>query len=404
MPIKRLIPKPSFAACCVIAACTATLPAQTFTVLHIFQGTDGAEPSNAALTLDSAGDLYGTTMFGGSTGLGTAYKITAKNHSETVLHSFTGPSDGENPSTGLVLGSDGNLYGGTIGGGANNFGTAFRITPAGTFSNFYDFSGAAQASAPQQILAGTGALYGVGGGGAPFYGGVAFRLDASGETDFYTAAGGADGNNMNWMVRDLSGNFYGTAGSGGDLACGAPSGCGVIYKIDTKGAYSVLHIFIGPDGAGPRGLTLDSAGNLYGTTASGGTLNAGTVFELSSSGQFRTLYSFTGGADGENPQSAVVRDAYGNLYGTTSQGGTTSSQSSGIACGVVFMLSPTTAGAWRETVLHSFNGSDGCNPQAPLLLDPSQPALYGTTNRGGDFSCSTINAASSCGVVFKISR
>lgn len=404
MRIRGFIPKCSLAVCCVFAVCVTALPAQTFTVVHVFQGTDGAEPFGAALTLDSSGNLYGTTMFGGSSGLGTAYKIGAKNNKETVLHNFSGATDGENPSTGLQFGSDGNLYGATTGAGANGFGTMFRITPAGSFSNFYQFQGGSQASAPQQLIAVSGAFYGVGGGGAPFYGGVVFRLDSNGETDLYTAAAGADGRSLDSIIRDSAGNFYGTSSSGGDLFCGAPYGCGVIYKIDTKGVYSVLHVFVGPDGSTPHGLILDSAGNLYGTTVSGGAYNAGTVFQFTPSGQLNTLYSFTGGADGAYPQSAVIRDAAGHLYGTTALGGVTTSQCSNGSCGVVFMLSPTAAGSWHETVLHSFTGPDGETPLGPLLLDPTQPALYGTTNSGGDFNCSTLNAASSCGVVFKITR
>jgi uncharacterized repeat protein (TIGR03803 family) len=232
---------------------------------------------------------------------------------------------------------------------------------------------------------------------------MVYRLDASAETDLYKFAGGADGNQPSWIVRDNAGNFYGAAG-GGDLTCGPTRGCGVIFKIDAKGNYSVLHVFVGPDGIGPGGLALDPAGNIYGATTSGGAHNSGTVFELTPAGQLTTLYTFTGGADGALPESGVIRDTSGNLYGTASSGGVTTSQCSDLPCGVVFMLSPTSTGAWHETVLHSFTGPDGDNPLGPLLLDPSGPALYGTTFRGGDFSCTTIAGGSSCGVVFKITR
>lgn len=398
MRISCLIPA------CVLAVCAAVASAQTFTVVHVFHGADGANPESAAIVQDSSGNLYSTTAFGGASGLGTVYKIDQKaNNKETVSHSFTGGADGENPFTGLVLGSDGNLYGTAVGGGTNGFGTAFRTALTGAFTAFYQFQGGAQADSPGKIVPGSSMLYGVAGGGAPFFGGMVYRLDTSGETDLYKFAGTADGTNPSWLIRDAAGNIYGTAG-GGDMFCNAPGGCGVIFKIDAKGSYSVLHVFVGPDGSGPSGLTLDSAGNLYGTTVAGGAQNSGTVFELTPAGQLTTLYTFTGGADGAQPQSGVIRDAAGNLYGTAYTGGTTTSQCFNFGCGVVFMLSPGTAGAWKETILHSFTGPDGDNPLGPLLLDPSGPAIYGTTWRGGDFSCSTINGSSSCGVVFKISR
>jgi uncharacterized repeat protein (TIGR03803 family) len=394
----------SFIPTCLLTACAAMVPAQTFTLVHVFHGPDGGDPESAAIVEDSSGNLYSTTAFGGASGLGTVYKIEKKgNNKETVLHSFTGGADGQNSFTGVTLGSDGNIYGTANGGGTNGFGTAFRATPAGAFTAFYEFQGGAKAAFPEQLITGPSALYGIAGGGAPFYGGMVYRLNTSGETDLYKFAGGADGNHPTWLVRDSAGNLYGTAG-GGDLTCSPTQGCGVIFKIDTKGAYSVLHVFVGPDGNGPRGLILDSASNLYGTTGSGGAHDSGTVFELTPAGKLITLYAFTGGADGQFPQSGVISDASGNLYGTTSSGGITTSQCSDLACGVVFMLSPTAAGVWKETVLHSFTGPDGDNPLGPLLLDPSEPALYGTTYRGGDFSCSTINGGSSCGVVFKITR
>ena len=230
MRIRSLVPT------CLLAACAGVLPAQTFTLVHVFQGTDGAEPG--PLTQDSSGTLYGTTSFGGASGLGTVYKLEKKTpNKETVLYSFTGATYGENPGQGVLIGSDGNLYGTASGAGTNGFGTAFRTTPAGAFTTFYQFQGGAQAAFPGELVAGPGAFYGPAGGGAPFYGGMIYRLDASGETDLYKFAGGADGNNPTGLVRDSSGNFFGTA-SGGDLYCGAPRGCGVIFKIDTLWSFA----------------------------------------------------------------------------------------------------------------------------------------------------------------------
>lgn len=395
MRITSLIPS------CVLAACAATMPSQTFTLVHVFHGPEGAWPG--LLVQDSSGNLYGPAYFGGDSGLGTVYKIVKKNDKTTVLHSFSASTDGEDPD-GLLLGSDGNLYGTTGGAGPDGWGTAFRINPSGAFNVFYSFQGGTKAADPGLLIGDSNALYGLASGGAPFYGGVVYGLNAAGETDLYTFAGGADGARPSALVRDSAGNFYGTALGGGNLTCKVYGGCGVVFKIDAKGVYSVLHVFIGADGNGPSGLVLDPAGNLFGTTISGGASNAGTVFELTPAGNLTTLYTFTGGADGQQPQSGVIRDQAGNLYGTTYLGGAVSSQCYNSTCGVVFMLSPGSGGAWKETVLHTFTGADGESPVAPLLLDPSEPALYGTTQRGGDFNCTTISGGTSCGVVFKITR
>jgi uncharacterized repeat protein (TIGR03803 family) len=344
-------------------------------------------------------------MFGGSDGLGTVYKIQpGANNTETILHSFTDGADGQNPNSGVVLGPSNSFYGTALGDFSNGFGSIFRLTAAGAFDVVYDFQGGAMAAQPGQLIAGSHALYGLAtSGGAPFDNGMAFRLDSSGETDIYKFVGGADGAQSSSFVHDSTGNLYGAAG-GGDLTCTIYGGCGVLYKINSNGVYSVIHIFVGPDGSAPSLHAIDPAGNLYGTTVSGGAHNQGTVFELTTSGQLITLYSFTGGAEGGAPEAGVIRDSSGTLYGTASSGGVATSQCYNQGCGVVFSLSSSAAGIWHETVLHSFNGNDGYQPLAPLLLDPHQAALYGTTGVGGDFNCTTIAGGSSCGVIFKIAR
>jgi len=296
MRIIRLIPLP------LLAVCAALATAQTFTLVHVFHGADGARPTGQ-LTEDSKGNLWGTTMFGGSDGLGAVYKIQEANNKETVLHSFADDADGENPNSGVVFSGDGNLYGTAIGDFTNGFGSVYRLTaPKGEFSVLYDFKGGAMAAQPGQLIAAGHAFYGLAtSGGAPFNSGVVFRLNQSGETDVYKFAGGADGSQSSSFVGDSAGNFYGAAG-GGDLTCTINGACGVLYKIDSKGVYSVIHVFIGLDGSGPALHAIDAAGNLYGTTTTGGAHGQGTVFELTASGKFTTLYSFTGGSDGGAPE------------------------------------------------------------------------------------------------------
>lgn len=376
-----------------LAATAMFASAQTYAVLHVFQGTEGASPDYASVFLDSKGNLYGTTSFDGANGWGTVYKIDKKQN-VSVLHNFTNGNDGGMAGD-LVVGSDGAFYGATSSGGTNGHGTAFRITPAGAFSTIYQFQGGTHAysSYPYAFLWSNNALYASGQRGQ-----VVFRLDRNGETDLFKSGGFADEASQ-LTTTDGKGNFYGVGG-GGDV-----TGAGVIYKIDAAGHYSVLHAFEGPDGASPTSLTLDGAGNLFGTTAGGGAKNSGTVFELSAAGKFTTLYSFTGGSDGGQPQAGVVLDPRGDLFGTTYLGGITSSTNSHcqqLGCGVVFMLTRT-GSAWKETVLHRFNGDDGQFPDAPLLLDLKGRALYGTTWAGGDYSCSTFEQSIvGCGVVFKI--
>ena len=212
------------------------------------------------------------------------------------------------------------------------------------------------------------------------------------ETVLYRFTGGTDGNTPNsGLVRDAEDNLYGVTYGGGDLSACGGVGCGVVYKVDPNGNETVLYSFTGPDGQTPAGdLLRDSAGNLYGTTTGGGTGGNGVVFELTpgNGGQWTetVLYPFTGGADGIRPDAGLIQDEAGNLYGTTVYGGTSSA-------GVVFKLTPGNGGQWTETVLQNFTGGkDGGNSYAPLVRDP-QGNLYGTTNSGGE---------PGLGVVFKL--
>src|SRR6266852_6299094 len=295
--------------------------AQTFTVLHSFTNSpDGAFPF-AGLLRDAAGNLYGTTLRGGSLGSGTVFKLDPAGK-ETVLYSFTdtgSPADGLDPYAVPVMDAAGNLYGTTSAALALGvLGTVFKIDTAGNFTVLHFFTG----------------------------------------SDGCCLTGG--------VIIDAAGNLYGTAGGGGSF------GGGTVFKLDPSGNATVLYSFKGgSDGAAPAGgLIMDAVGNLYGTTGAGGSSNAGTVFKLDPSGNETVLYSFKGGNDGASPGlGSLIRDVAGNVYGTTPVGGsgacTGANQGLG-GCGIVFKLDP----ADNETVLYSFTGSsDGAFPEAGLVMD-----------------------------------
>jgi uncharacterized repeat protein (TIGR03803 family) len=368
---------------------THSAEAQTFSVLHGFTGgADGANPY-AGLIQDSRGNFYGTTQLGGTSNLGTVFKLDPMG-TETVLHSFAGGTDGANPYSGLVQDSTGNLYGTTYYGGAPNHGTVFKLDPTDTETVLYSFAGGTDGANPYASLVQdpAGNLYGTTQRGGASGQGTVFKVDTVGtETVLYNFTGGSDGGSPDGaLVLDAAGNLYGTTFGGGALCDHRRIYCGVVFKLDTTGTEIVLHTFTGgTDGFFPvAGLVRDSAGTLYGTTS-----EAGTIFQLDATGNETVLYSFTGGASGGNPYAGLVRDPAGNLYGTTNYGGD-STCGNGSGCGVVFQLDTT----GTETVLYRFTGgADGANPELGRLIRDSAGNLYGTTQLGGP---------SNNGVVFKI--
>jgi uncharacterized repeat protein (TIGR03803 family) len=322
---------------------TQAVAAGTYKILHTFTWAKGPEGN---LTLDAAGNLYGTTVGGGGagcggSGCGVIWKLKPNPNGAwtvSILHVFTG-ADGRNSVAGLVFDAAGDLYGTTYEGGAYNSGVVFKLkpNPDGTWTEsvLYSFSGA--------------------GGTFPVAG----------------------------LVFDATGNLYGTALAGG------ADGDGVVFKLkpnsDGTWTESVLHSFTGADGAEPSaGLIFDAAGNLYGTTAGGGADGDGVVFKLepNSDGTWTesVLHSFTG-TDGKSPVAGLVFDAAGNLYGTTVGGG---AGCGGSGCGVVWKLQPKFDGTWTESVLHSFTGTDGVNPYNAGLVVHAD-ILYGTTSAGGTY-------------------
>jgi uncharacterized repeat protein (TIGR03803 family) len=292
------------------------LKKRSFGYLHSYKDGEGGAVPNSGLVMDTQGNVYGTTVFGGdypcSTGYGcgTVYRVTP-HKVYTVLYNFMGGTDGESPNGHLVLDSDGNLYGTTdLGGGA-----------------------------------GTGC-----GGMLNRYCGTVFKLAPDGtETILHSFAGGVDGENPNGgLVLDAQGNLYGTT-SGGGAGCSGGNGCGTVFKVTAGGKETVLYSFMGgTDGSIPlAGLVMDAQGNLYGTTGAGGSgcsLSGwcGTVFKVTPTGDETILYRFTGGADGALPEGALILDAKGSLYGTTYAGGIDKCTEDGTppGCGVVFKVTP----------------------------------------------------------------
>jgi uncharacterized repeat protein (TIGR03803 family) len=381
-----------------------SVQAQTLKVLHSFEGADGANPE-ASLVRDAVGNLYGTTLFGGASGAGTVFKLD-RTGEETFLYSFTGGADGRLPMAALIQDKAGNLYGTAFAGGDFNAcmhplrgcGTVFKVDTTGRQTVLYRFTGDGKQPSAGLVRDATGNLYGttrLGGGGSCGFGcGTVFKLDPGGrESVLYRFNGGTDGAlPPSALIRDKAGNLYGTTVLGGKVSCNPPNGCGVVFKLHTTGAESVLHSFSGrADGAFPSaGLVRDKSGNLYGTTSNGGdqtcSLGCGVVFKLDTKGKEKVLYSFKGGMDGANPEAGLVRDAAGNLYGTTFYGGGTGCYG---GCGTVFKVGK----GGNKTLLYSFTGgADGGNPYAGVIGDAAGN-LYGTTFGGG---------VSGGGIVFKL--
>jgi len=275
------------------------------TVLHTFSsGTDGGGPDGGVIR-DSAGNLYGTTEFGGVFNSGTVYKVDA-NGNETVLYSFTGGSDGLTPVGNLVRDSAGNLYGTTRYGGTGGWGTVYKLESSSNLITLYAFTGQTDGGFPTEGVTRdrAGNLYGATTYGGIYGYGTVYKLDSSGnETALYNFTGGVDGGRPSGTVtRDSHGSLYGVTEYGG-------RGYGVLYKIDANGNETVLHSFsfTGADGRSPYDtVALDSAGNLYGTTSTGGAKGGGVVYKFGLAGSGTALYSFTGGADGNLPAAGVL--------------------------------------------------------------------------------------------------
>jgi uncharacterized repeat protein (TIGR03803 family) len=315
----------------------------TFSTLVTFNGTNGASPKGG-LIQGRDGNFYGTTVLGGANNAGTVFCLSADGRLLSTLYSFSAAADGANPSAPLAQGSAGSFYGTAYSGGVSNAGTIFQITAAGSFTLLASLSGANGANPDAALLqASDGSLWGTADAGGPFTNVV------------YQAPG---------------------------------PGYGSIFRVTTNGELSALVLFSATNGTRAAALVQGRDGNFYGTTVWGGPyLNAspyglgyGTIFALSTNGTLNTLYAFTGGEDGGWPYAGLVQGNDGSFYGTTFSGGRQF-----FGYGSIFRV--TADGTF--TKLHAFVRSDGANPYAGLAQG-SDGNFYGTTYAGGVADLGTV--------------
>jgi uncharacterized repeat protein (TIGR03803 family) len=339
--------------------------------------SDRASDLQSELIQASDGNFYGTSHAGGSSGLGTVFKVSPAGVVTTLI-SFTGPN-GSAPSGGLLQASDGNLYGttsqggGTIGGnfGVSSIGTVFKLTLAGVLTTLVKFDGT-NGSTPMTALvqAGDGNFYGTTSGGLGD--GTAFQLTAGGVLTTLVTFSGANGSGPSGLVLASGGNLYGTTRSGGS------GGSGTVFKLTLAGVLTTAVNFPADYGSSPQsGVLLARDGSLYGTTDSnnpggfgGAVLNPGTVFKTTLAGALSTVATFDT-TNGSHPQAGLVQAEDGNFYGTTSGGGSS-------LTGTAYQLTPS----GTLTTVVNFTGPNGSNPQAKFLL-ARDGNLYGTTRSGG---------------------
>ncbi len=427
-----------FVAVVLTTSASALVPEK---VLKSFNGTNGNQPFG--FSMDRAGNLWVTTGSGGTgnckdsvpvTGCGVVVELTPSSSGWDVrpIYSFQGGSDGWGPVGPLAFDAAGNVYGVTESGGLDycyyGCGTVFELTPqpSGRYkeSVIYRFNSANELPMGGVVIDAAGNLF-----GTTYYGGdeglgTVFEVSPTASGGWterivhsFTGTPHADGALPYYaaLVFDGEGNLYGTASAGGTGDCGGPEpGCGVVFELSpTSGrawTENILYNFQGgtDDGDGPlSGLAFDAAGNLYGTTQTGGlpicqgSYDCGVVFKLSPAGggawKETVIHKFSND-DGQNPVSGLVVGPTGNLYGVTPLGGV-------YGWGTAFELTPGFGGVWTESFLHNFgNGEDGAAPITPLIFG-SDGNLYGATVLGGPDvtgACNGVTPPPGCGTVFEL--
>jgi uncharacterized repeat protein (TIGR03803 family) len=342
-----------------------------FSVLYNF-GSEGGDPVRGTnpgfIAQGHDGNLYTTTVDGGSDGPGTVFKITPAG-TLTVLYSFDGIDLGS-PYSGLTLGTDGNYYGAAIEGGPNSYGAVFKITPQRVLTilhGFGDSDGSEPFGAP--IEGPDGSFYGTTETGGTSNCGTVYRVTSAGVFQSLYNFDGAQGcGSYSPLTLGFDGNLYGTTTGGGS------NGYGAVFKVTSVGQFTLLHSFGYSDGVGPFAPLLQASdGKLYGTTYDGGPYVAGTIYEITRTGTFSVIHAFYPHIlDGATPLSGLVQASDGNLYGTTSEGGTGNA-------GTIYVIG---LGGVNYSVLYNLDGITASQPEAELSQD-TNGILYGDTYAGG---------------------
>jgi uncharacterized repeat protein (TIGR03803 family) len=359
--------------------CDAITNTVVWTPLYGFTGgADGGHPESWLIQATD-GNFYGTTSQGGANNSGTVFRMslgvtnivgtTTNFVTVTTLYSFTGGNDGATPVAGLFQGSDSNFYGVTTSGGVNNTGTVFQITPGGVLTTLHGFTGGADGGYPLGgvIQGDDGNLYGTTSQGGANNTGTVYQLSTAGTfTTLYSFTGGSSGAvPQAGLVQGSDSNFYGTTSIGGSNTYGT------VFSITSNGVLTTIYQFNKIDGRYPAAALIEgSGGYFYGTTQLGGTRSEGTAFKVNSAGTFTTLYNF-GASDGTRPSSSLMQAKDGLFYGTTFLGG--------YHYGTLFQLNSNGVFNALARFLGDINGGV---PYAGLVQGTDQ-YFYGTTGFGG---------------------
>jgi uncharacterized repeat protein (TIGR03803 family) len=361
----------------------------TLTTLHSFDGADGTNPATG-LTQGSDGNFYGTTGYGGTDGIGTVFKITPTGVL-TSLHSFgSSPTDGYEPFTRLVQGADGDFYGTTVDYQTSEIGSIFKVSAAGVFTTLHalDLEGH-EGSEPSALIQGSdGNFYGTTNGQGSSDWGTVFKITPAGvltTLHWFSYSDGAYPDAA--VVEGSDGNFYGTTFEGG------ASSQGTVFKMTPSGVLTTLHTFSGVDGGHPTaGLIVGSDGSFYGTTQLGGATGNGTVFKITPTNHWTyingrlvrsvsypltTLHSFAGAGTFTVYATSLIQGADGEFYGTTAYNGP-------VGEGTIFQMGAD----GTFTTLYTFNSSYQWQPSG--LIQGSDGNFYGTTRSGGPNDDGTV--------------
>ena len=364
----------------------ASIPTFTYNLFHSMDNSAGEGVYPQAPLVELNGIFYGTTLTGGTKDLGTVFKMDASTGQVTTIHSFVGGNtDGAIPSSGLVIGSDGNLYGTTTNGGPAQYGTVFKVAftngiPTVEIAYFFAGPKTDGANPVGGLIQGSdNAFYGTTNNGGSNDLGTVYKITLLGgvvaESPIYHFTGPDGEHPQSGLIKDSAGMMYGTT-SGGD------SGVGTLYSISTHGIIGFSKQFSTYDGATPYGpLLLGSDGKLYGTTSAGGQNGLGVTFSISTAGDSDS-YNYTSFAgttsDGSTPYGNLI-EINNKIYGTTLSGGT-------YAAGTIFSVTH----ALTETMVYAFgNLTDGANPTAGMVL-AADGYYYGTTSKGGTNGLGTV--------------